>query len=457
MEEPQNLEVKLISTQIVKPSSPTLRNKNSLTLSFLDQSFPAVTLPALIVYTNSAPVDTVTNLKTSLSETLTTFYPLAGRCENLDTVSCNDEGVPYRETRVNCRVTDLLNSPKKLDLFVKFLPPIDLFSFGNCPVSDFPPLSFQVNLFECGGIVIGCYFFHKLLDASSLACFFNNWAAVASKRYSDLVHPDFSATVTTFPPPLKVMEVELAPPPAEGGGDKGGSTNLSALWHSLKSIKVVGKNFIFTRPRINKLKSMAATDTLPNPTGFEAVAGFLWHHIATSANPKTEDSVPTVLSFSANIRSRTNPKLPKSSMGNLIVDIHACSKNCIDFPDNVREIHSAIQTVQKKVEEMQGENGVKAFLAEREAGFRGYVDDINVANYTLSSWCKLGFDGVDFGFGKPSKVIPVGMMHPFLKNSMGFVDYSDVDGDGIEVWLFLEENEMNVLVSNDGFSAFVVA
>ncbi|KAL9242751.1 hypothetical protein vseg_016720 [Gypsophila vaccaria] len=460
MEESQNIEVTLVSSQIVKPSCPTPPNKQSLVLSFLDQSFPAVILPALVVYTNSAPVDTVTTLITSLSETLTTFYPLAGRCETLDNVSCNDQGVPFRVTQVDRRLIDVVNSPRKFDLFGKFLPPVDLFSAGSRPVSDFPPLSFQINVFECGGIVIGCYFFHKLLDACSLVSFFNYWAAVASGRYSDLVHPNFTAIATAFPPPPKVVEVERVSP-AEGGGDNGGNAGLAALWQALKSIKVVGNNFIFTRPVIAKLKSLAASDTLPNPTGFEAVAGFVWQHVVSASKAKTEDDdsapppPPTILSFSANIRTRTNPPLPKESMGNLIVDVHACSENCFELTNYATEIHNAIQTVAEKVKRMEGEDGAKAFQAEREAGHKGYVKDNNATKYNLSSWCKLGFDGVDFGFGKPSKVIPVGMMHPFLRNTMGFLDYSDSNGDGIEVWLFLDDKEMQNLESNAEFRAFV--
>ncbi|KAL9242739.1 hypothetical protein vseg_016709 [Gypsophila vaccaria] len=200
------LNVQVISNDTVKPSRPTPLDRKTKTLSFLDESFRAIHVPTLLFYTGNestktSPNVTINNLKSSLSETLTKFYPLAGRFENDYIVSCNDVGIPFLTARVDCQLIDFLNSPHKLDALRELHPPRDIMSFGQRPISEVVPLAFQVNFFTCGGVAIGCYTIHKLIDATSLSIFLNYWAALASERPDeDLVEPDFDTIIRVFPP-----------------------------------------------------------------------------------------------------------------------------------------------------------------------------------------------------------------------------------------------------------------
>ncbi|VVA35317.1 PREDICTED: vinorine synthase, partial [Prunus dulcis] len=63
-------------------------------------------------------------LKTSLSETLTHFYPFAGKFQYNDSICCNDQGAAFLETHVNCPISKILEKPDFVML--KQLLPADM-------------------------------------------------------------------------------------------------------------------------------------------------------------------------------------------------------------------------------------------------------------------------------------------------------------------------------------------
>ncbi|XP_074293704.1 limonoid 21-O-acetyltransferse-like [Silene latifolia] len=128
-------------------------------------------ISSLIFYnptTQTQPVD-ITALKLALSKTLVHYYPLAGRLKDDSTIICNDEGIPFVVADVNCTLSAVLGSSQSLDLSTKyqFCPPLDILSTGEQHISELAHLAFQVNVFSCGGVVIGCYMLHKIMDGTS--------------------------------------------------------------------------------------------------------------------------------------------------------------------------------------------------------------------------------------------------------------------------------------------------
>ncbi|KAH9621125.1 hypothetical protein KSS87_015379 [Heliosperma pusillum] len=443
------LEVEVVSTETIKPSTPTPTIHKLFTLSCLDQTSPFKHFPILLFYPNTThkPIDIVT-LKTCLSETLTCFYPLAGRSNSESTISCDDQGIPFIETRVNCNLDDVLNSPRKLEVLSKILPSFQLYmSYGQRPIDEVVHIAIQINVFLCGGVVISCYMLHKILDGASAGVFLNYWAALVRAKSSLLtfsVHePDFDATIKAFPP-IPLININGS----GGGGDNEGDKTIASRLAYLKSITVVGKSFVFNNVAVKMIKDKATSNkNLTNPTSFEAITGFIWHHIfaaaCTAASVHNSDSGPTELLFSANMRPRMSPPLPKASIGNLIKTVHAWVDTFCDIPKLATAIHEAIAEVNKNLLENLPE---KSSMANR-----GY----KFGSYTLTNWCKLGLNEVDFGFGKPNRVIPVGLVHPVMRNFVLMVDHSELSGiDGIEVCLFLEEKEMQILESNSQFRVF---
>ncbi|XP_052206941.1 (13S,14R)-1,13-dihydroxy-N-methylcanadine 13-O-acetyltransferase AT1-like [Diospyros lotus] len=105
------MEIQLVSAQYVKPSSPTPPHLKTFHISLLDQLLASAYVLTVFHY----PIPDATSvkqvlarLKTSLSETLSRFYPLAGRLKDHMSFECNDEGVLFIETHVNRDMSEFL-------------------------------------------------------------------------------------------------------------------------------------------------------------------------------------------------------------------------------------------------------------------------------------------------------------------------------------------------------------
>lgn len=107
------LNVQVISKETIRPSSPTPIHLRSYKLSLLDQFSPQTYIPLILFFSgNGDPnADKSHQLRRSLSETLTHFYPLAGRIQEDDTVNCNDKGVDFLEAQVNGLLLEFLKQP----------------------------------------------------------------------------------------------------------------------------------------------------------------------------------------------------------------------------------------------------------------------------------------------------------------------------------------------------------
>lgn len=212
MEGSLKVEVKVISTEMVKPSTPTPSRLKNYTFSYVDQIIPIsppLQTPVIIFYTATSPAQQpldIAWLKTCLSETLTYFYPLAGRIKQ-STIDCNDEGLPVFEAQVNCPLDSVLKSPlllKQEGLIHKLFPPSESLCIvdNKQEIRERIHICIQINVFTCGGVAIAWYDIHKLTDGISSATFFKHWAALASRKSDgkNLIQPDFGAGLTAFPP-----------------------------------------------------------------------------------------------------------------------------------------------------------------------------------------------------------------------------------------------------------------
>ncbi|KMT17578.1 hypothetical protein BVRB_2g036770 [Beta vulgaris subsp. vulgaris] len=436
--------MEVISTEIIKPSSPTPSNLHKLTLSHFDKMYPPVYTHMLLFYsaTTAHPVTQeldINGLKNSLSYTLSQFYPLAGRCTDESTVTCTDEGVPFTETHIrNYPMSAIVSlpQPRKSELLYELLPPR--------PIDTVVPLMIQVNVFSCGGIVIGYYALHKLVDAVSLATFFRYWASqVASKCSANLVKPDFHAAVEAFPPHPNL--VQPMPPKSTDNSNISGHCGPNTLV----------KSFTFSNAALSRLKAKAASEQTPRPSSFEAVGGFIWEEAlqaAIAASATTFEKITTTtFYFTADMRSRVTPPLPRGSMGNLVAPGKAQGEKQAQLQERVAEIHAAVLRVKASVVTLEPPGSQQ----KERVDPKKYEPGV----YKLTSLCKIGFHEADFGFGNPKWIILTeGVLSPSnRRNATILTDHFDVttgDIDGIEAWLFLEEKEMHILESNPSFLAF---
>ncbi|KAK9664513.1 hypothetical protein RND81_14G047400 [Saponaria officinalis] len=442
------MEVKIVRREIVKPSSPTPSHLKTMSLPFVDQLSPfTFHLPSLLVYpkTEKSSALDLNALKSSLSETLTEFYPFAGRCIDDSTLSCNDEGVTFVVADViDSTLESVLESPRKIDLLAELLPPKDCVAYGGAPrhISENIPVVLQVNVFPCGGVVIGCYLFHKLMDASTIGTFFRCWTAFASKNFEGFVRPNFEATLATFPP----VDLTFVESVAASRGKQMMQLRPPA------PVTLLAKTFVFSNMALSKLRAKAVSEAVPRPSRFEALAGFIAKHALAAAKEslgKDALASPTLLRMTVNMRPRLTPPLPQESVGNVITNALARLEKQDGLPGFVEDIHAAFSAANEKITRFQSEKGADAFVTDKEGPETSPW--MKPGEYFITSWCRLGLSETDLGFGKPKWAIPIGQIFSAHRNRICFIDHSGPNGDGIEAWLILAEKEMEILESNSDF------
>ncbi|GMP78236.1 hypothetical protein CsSME_00034255 [Camellia sinensis var. sinensis] len=148
------MKVVVTSKQTIKPSNQTPHYLCQLKLSFLDQKQQPHYLPFVYFYASGLNKATSVRrrsekLKKSLSETLSWFYPLAGRVKDNLFVDCNDEGVPFLEVQVESSLDHVVGQSNCNSQLNNLFPYPDFDDAGDLL------LAVQVNFFQCGGMAIG--------------------------------------------------------------------------------------------------------------------------------------------------------------------------------------------------------------------------------------------------------------------------------------------------------------
>lgn len=433
------MEVEIISTEYIKPSSPTPQHLKIFKLSLLDQLMPSPYAPLILFYHNPTTHFEIPCrlelLKKSLSNTLTRFYPLAGRINDDLSIECNDEGAYYVEARVNCRLHQFLNQPDLLFL-PRFLPR-DFFT--KEPMAGSYVTNIQVNMFDCGGFAIGICISHKILDGDALSTFLKAWTATArgcNNKKEAIIHPNLNIATSLFPTndDLWLRDSSLA------------------MWGSLfKNGKSVTRRIIFGPSSIAALKAQATiSGALKCVSRVEAVSAFLWKSAMAAANySKSKNGfhqTPSLLTHLVNLRRRMSQINMENSTGNLLWIATAKTKvenNKSDLPDLVGQVREAISRVDSDfIKKLRDDEG-KSLVSETFSEIGDMVSKQGLDHFGFSSWCKFGYYEADFGWGKPVWVSSFGMENSVYIN---LIILNDTPlGGGIEAWVTLDEQDMAIL------------
>ncbi|KAE8736187.1 glucan endo-1,3-beta-D-glucosidase precursor [Hibiscus syriacus] len=292
------IDVQIISTQLIEPSSPTPQHLKIFKLSLLDQLIPAPYAPIILFYSSDHEIvpDKLELLKKSLSDTLTRFYPLAGRIKNDLSIVCSDEGAYFVEALVNCRFDEFLEQPDLLVLS-RFLPR----DFNSKePTAGTYVTNIQVNMFRCGGIAIGVCISHKILDGASLSTFLKAWTAAARDCKETIINPNFIST-TLFPTAddLRLRNSSLV------------------MWGSLfKKGKSVTRRIVFGASSMAALTARA-TISGKYPTRVNSVSAFLWKCTMAASKERNGFHRASLLTHLVNLRRRMAYNT-ENSTGNLM-------------------------------------------------------------------------------------------------------------------------------------------
>ncbi len=409
------MKINIISTENIKPSSPTPDHLRSYKISLLDQLAPPFYVPLILFYSadefRSNNIDHTLisdQLKKSLSATLTHFYPLAGSLKGNAFVECDDEGVSYVEARVNIDLSMILQNPD-MDLLIKFLP-LDPYKMNDKGI---PMSAFQVNIFNCGSIAIGVCISHQIADGATLATFLNAWSKAAMGESKTIIP---SLDLASLFPPKDI--------------------NVKVPSGVISEEKTVTRRFVFDATSLALLKDKVGH---ANPTRVEAVTSLIWKTAMSVTREKLgKTNISSILTHMVDLRGRMGQLLPEHSFGNLyqLAIATLIEESNMDLHDLVDQIRKAIKKIDNDyIEKLQGDNVLEAFESKNEL-FES-VSKKEAEMYRFSSWIRFPFYDIDFGFGKPiwacTTTVPI-------KNIV--VLMSTKSGDGIEAWVTLTENDM---------------
>lgn len=420
--------VQEISREIIKPSSETPHHLRYLKLSYLDQLLPSLYVPLIFFYqadesrglTTSNHLQISQQLKQSLSSTLTSFYPLAGRVKDNSIIDCCDAGVEFIEARSHARLMDVVQEPNNEDL--KQYVPVD--STTNEARS---LLVLQITFFVCGGVAVGLCFSHRVADCTSATAFVGAWAATCR---GETEFSRFSFDLASYFPTRDF--------PASDPGV-----------FLMSDENYVTKRFVFDKEKLTALKEAATSPSVKDPTRVEVVSAFIWKHFMEVA--KTRNPAEAKQTFAAvhavNLRARKSPpELLQNVFGNCFMTAFAFSdanvtfdqyKGVEEFDDLVSKLRSAIKKISDDyiTKEQSGDSYLNDFYKLLSRMMTGESEWCS-----FSSWCRFPVYEVDYGWGNPIWFCTTAFP---LKNTIILVDSRC--GEGIEAWVNMNRDNLEML------------
>ncbi|KAL4586413.1 hypothetical protein LXL04_011049 [Taraxacum kok-saghyz] len=419
------MKMEIISEEIIKPSTPTPYHLKTFKLSLLDQLTLHSYTPILLLYHESEILPSTDVLKKSLSETLTQYYPFAGRLQKDGiTVDCGDHGVVFVEAKIfGCALSNFLRNPK-YDTQMLLFPEGFLWK-GSCTDQSF--LACQVTSFEGGGMTVAVSISHKVADGSTIAAFLTNWAAMARGEVIIRSQPMILARSIPcsdigYPVPEIVME---------------------------KCSNCVTKRYVFDAKRIAGLKESVG-GLVENPTKVQVVTAYLYKCAIAASFEKSGCFRKSTWIQLVNMRPRITPPLPENSVGNF-----SWYFTISNGDESERSLSSLVLDLQQGIKDVcnGGDNHDHNNLDLRDwlMDVRDYAENVkelfdDVDVYRCTSLCKRPFYEMDFGWGCPKWVT---MADVQVKNT--FVLFDTADGDGIEAMVSLEKDDMTLFQCNQYF------
>ncbi|MFS8033604.1 putative deacetylvindoline O-acetyltransferase [Helianthus anomalus] len=400
------IEMEIISEEIIKPSSRTPDHLKTFKLSLLDQLTLHTYAPIILLY-ESKTVTCSDVLKKSLSETLTKYYPFAGRLsEDGITVDCNDEGVVFVEAKIiGCRLLDFVHNPNYETQSLLF--PEGYLWKGSCVGYSF--LAAQATYFDCGGMALTISMSHKVADAPTLGIFLSDWAAIARRE----VRPPPMILATSIP----YFNLEYTMPEIELDMSK----------------PLVTKRYVFDAQDIARLKQ-SVTGLVENPTKIALVTALLYKSAINASTTKTGSFKSTTLIQLVNMRPRVEPPLPDNSIGNFTWYFTTSNRD-----QSETSLGNLVIQLKKGIKEL-GVSGLDDWLLsvrESANSVKELFDNLDV--YRCSHVRGISFYQMNFGRGNP---IWGTIADVLVKNT--FILYDTPDGYGVEAVVSLEEDHMRL-------------
>ncbi|KAK7396148.1 hypothetical protein VNO78_16949 [Psophocarpus tetragonolobus] len=444
--------VTILRCHDVVPLESTPCSTSTLSLSLCDQ----IKLPShgsqLYLYTKTRITDDSTfasaihTLSTSLSETLTLYYPFAGRLKRNHTghfqLLCNAKGALLIEAACHRELAF-----QDLCAFASTyaVPKIDY----DVPIEDVPLLVAQVTRFPSGFITLGINLCRAILDGTSVTSFVNSWAKLARGEYLDsTLIPLLDRTMLDsrkLNKPPRFEHLEFLPPP---------------IWTQQRQTHMklqLGTAILeLTKGQVQILKKKASdfgsgyvngnSGSVRPYTSFEVISGHLWRCVC-KVRYASDVGQPTRLTTLVNCRNRLRPSLPTAYFGN--ATFPTVTPSCSFDEIMHKPLSYAVGKVREAVEKMSDEYvrsaldyiaGIEDLNLFRDTFYNSAGKDREDPNLYVVGWTNFAYNETDFGWGKPVCLLPGNI------NSNGKAFLLDTaSGDGFIVAVCLQASHVDAL------------
>ncbi|KAE8055574.1 hypothetical protein FH972_012404 [Carpinus fangiana] len=425
----------IVSRTFIKPSSPTPPHLKNFKLSLLDQLLPAIHGNMTFFFPSfDSPTDPDLEfscksqlLQKSISETLTSFYPLAGRFTGGSAIDCNDDGCLFIEARSESPLSDFLSKPdcETLDLF---LPTNDQ---ETMELSEGSMWLVKFSMFSCGGTAVSISLSHKIVDFAALITLLKSWTATCHGS-SEPLAPQF--TGASILPPREIP-------------------GMAASVH-IAGENFIARRFVFSASKVAELKEKVQTVVGREQfyvSRVEVVLALLWKCAVAVVKSKTGSFKPTALFQAVNLRPRMDPPLPDTVFGNFVWPFAVIVEEEKDM-----EIYQLVQDMRKakndflnnKANKFKGEGGFSALMEALKERGEIFKNRKELVVYKCSSWCKFPLYETDFGWGKPAWMTSANKL---VSNTISLLDTSS---GGVEALITLDEEEMAIFERHEELLEF---
>ncbi|XP_022138215.1 vinorine synthase-like isoform X2 [Momordica charantia] len=441
------MELEIISREIIKPPMPLNNDFKTFKVSMLDILSPDSYTPITFFYSmnnnQQHSHNATSRLKLSLSQALARFPMVAGKFKG-DSIHCSNEedvGALFVEAEVKMSMAEFLKAPN-LQLLANFLP---LF-IPNGPLEKAVQIAVQVNVFECGGIAIGASFLHKIIDGTTMSAFLRSWAASCEGKMGKLVCGNFNWGSSLFPT-REIWD----------------GYNLFSPFSVKQGKSSTARRFVFDAMAIANLKGRAKSTSVPNPTSVEVVTCFIWKYAikasrsCTSTDKKefVDPKWGSTLVHAINLRRRMQPPLSKNEVGNIFwmnPAYYEASNTDMKLADLENTLRQSLSKINNDfMQKVTGDDGFETFLNSLQQLRELYAKSWET--FLFTSWRNMGFNEVNFGWGKPAWIACGGSIgESIVRNGIVLMDTATCDG--IEAWIVLDDETMNLLENDSEFLEF---
>ncbi|EOA15495.1 hypothetical protein CARUB_v10004768mg [Capsella rubella] len=390
----------------------------------------------------------VPNLKTSLSSALSHYLPLAGKLvwEPLDPkpsiVYSPNDAVSFTVAESNADLTRLTGiEPFSSTELHPFVPKLQN-SHDSASV-----VSFQVTLFPNQGFCIGVAAHHAVLDGKTATIFLKSWAHICKNQDSSLPQdlvPFYDRTVVKSPPngDIQILNSwQSLDKKFNGGKEPENPKSLKLPPSPVISPEAVRYTLELTpediqtlRERLKRESSSSATSKELRLSKFVIIYSYALTCLirARGGDPNR----PIGFVFVADARKIPTPPIPSSYFGNCTT-VRARVRVTAGTFMGEEGFLASTRIVSEMVEELDESVVWKTPDFGKMTSLPPGMQFVSVAGST-----RFGVYGLDFGWGRPEKVMVVSIDQG---EAVSLAESRDGNG-GVEVGFSLKKHEMDGLI-----------